>query len=337
MKRPFFSIIIPTYNSETTLGYTLASIKKQSISKDDIEVIVVDGGSSDKTIQMARRAGAIVINNPKRLPEYAKAIGLENASGYFALRMDSDEEFSYVDQLNDKMHFLKSHPDIKVLIPNRYIAGRKKLCGISATYLNVLGDPFNYFIYNTKHDKYETYKKYIIEENKNRAVMKFKNTDIYPLTDSGTFCFSVDYVREKYPKEFNTIEFACNTFDRIISDTGLCGCIKGDDIHHNCRSSFKTYLEKLKFRVINNVFYKSEGGFSTKADINKALTVRKRKFVLYALIVPIPIIDSIRLAIYHKNLTFLFHFVYVYYVCIMAVFYLCLKVMGYDRKNKVYG
>ena len=207
-----------------------------------------------------------------------------------------------------------------MLIPNRYISGRKELCGISSAYLNVLGDPFNYFIYNTKRDKYETYKKYIIEENENCAVMKFKNTDIYPLTDSGTFCFSIDYVRERYPQE-------CN----------VCGCIRGDDIHHNCRSSFKTYLEKLKFRVINNIFCQNEGGFSTKARVNKALETRKRKFMLYALIVPLPIIDSVRLAFYHKNVSFVLHFVYLYYVSVMAVFYSFLKLLGYDMKNKEYG
>ncbi len=337
MKRPFFSIIVPTYNSEQTLKYTLTSIENQSIGKDDVEVIVVDGGSTDSTIQMAKEAGAIVINNPNKLPEYAKAIGLKNASGYYALRMDSDEEFSYAEQLNDKMVFLKTHPDIKALIPNRYIAGRKELCGISSAYLNILGDPFNYFIYKTKRDKYETYKKYIIEENKNCAIMRFKKTDIYPLTDSCTFCFSVDYVREQYPQECNTIEFACNTFDRIISDTGLCGCIKGDDIYHNCRSSFKTYLDKCKFRVINNIFEKNKGGFSTKVCINKALVSRKKKFILYALIVPIPIIDSIRLAIYHKDLSFMLHFVYLYYICVIAVFYSFLKVMGYNKENKTYG
>lgn len=95
MKQPFFSIIIATYNSEKTLPYTLRSIRQQSIEKEAVEIIVVDGGSTDETISIAKKYGAKTLNNPKRLPEYAKAIGTSVAVGHYVMRMDSDEEFSY--------------------------------------------------------------------------------------------------------------------------------------------------------------------------------------------------------------------------------------------------
>jgi glycosyltransferase involved in cell wall biosynthesis len=46
------SVIIPTYNREEILRLTLLSLTKQSIARDDYEVIVVDDGSQDKTAEL---------------------------------------------------------------------------------------------------------------------------------------------------------------------------------------------------------------------------------------------------------------------------------------------
>ena len=115
-KKPFFSIVMATYNSERTIEYALQSIANQTIDKDEVEILVVDGGSTDNTKEIALKFGVIMLDNPRRLPEYAKAIGVERASGHFVLRMDSDEELSYPNQLQEKMDFLLKHPEIKVIL-----------------------------------------------------------------------------------------------------------------------------------------------------------------------------------------------------------------------------
>ena len=336
-KRPFFSIVIATYNSEKTLVYTLESIEKQKIEKDEVEVLIVDGGSTDDTINIVKAHGLKVINNPYRLPEYAKAIGIKNATGHYVLRMDSDEEFSYDTQLHDKMIYLKKYPEVKMLLPNRYATGRKEICGICAEYMNILGDPFSYFVYKTKYDKYSTYEKNIIKKDGKFALMKFDQGDIYPLADSATSALSLDYMRENYPNDYTTIEFTCGAYDYIIRDTKFCGCIKGDNIKHNCSSTLKVYFSKLRFRVINNLFHKQESGFSAKLGINKKLKIRKIMFCFYALLIPLPIIDSIRMAVKYRNWTYLLHFVYLYYVCIQIVILGMQKIFGKIAENKSYG
>ena len=107
------------------------------------------------------------------------------------------------------------------------------------------------------------------------TIMKFEPGDIYPLADSATSTLSLDYMKEKYPDIYASIEFTCKAYDQIISDTKLCGCIRGDDILHNCSSSFKVYLSKLKFRVINNLFHKEESGFSSKEKMSDRMKKRK--------------------------------------------------------------
>lgn len=335
--QPFFSIVIAAYNSEETLGYTLKSIRSQSFDQNDLEILLVDGGSTDGTVDLANKYNAKVYDNPKRLPEYAKAVGTKYAIGRYIVRMDSDEEFSYSTQLQEKMEFLKKHPELKMLIPNRCVRGRRGICGISADYMNVFGDPFSYFVYKTKCDKYETYRKNIISTDGKYAIMRFEPDDVYPLADSATSVLSLDYMKEKYPETFDTVEFICGAYDKVITDTKLCGCIKGDDIKHNCRSSFKTYLSKLKFRVINNLFYKEESGFSIKEKMNNKLKRRKALFCAYALVFPVPVLDSLRLAVIYKNPTYLLHFVYLYYVCIQIVVLGFKKMIGIKHENKIYG
>ncbi len=52
MTNPFFSIIIPTFNSEKTIYRCLESILSQSFS--NFEVLIIDGESSDETISIAK-------------------------------------------------------------------------------------------------------------------------------------------------------------------------------------------------------------------------------------------------------------------------------------------
>lgn len=60
MTEPSVSVVIPTLNEEACLATTLASV----LSEAD-EVMVVDGGSTDATAQIATRSGARVIRAPR--------------------------------------------------------------------------------------------------------------------------------------------------------------------------------------------------------------------------------------------------------------------------------
>lgn len=58
MQNPKISIITITYNSEKTLEETIKSIKSQNY--DNLEYIIVDGGSKDSTIEIIKRYGDVV-------------------------------------------------------------------------------------------------------------------------------------------------------------------------------------------------------------------------------------------------------------------------------------
>jgi rSAM/selenodomain-associated transferase 2 len=55
------SVIIPALNEERTLRACMDSVKKL----DPLEIIVVDGGSSDRTAKIAEEAGVVIIQSPR--------------------------------------------------------------------------------------------------------------------------------------------------------------------------------------------------------------------------------------------------------------------------------
>ena len=85
---PLVSIIIPTYNSERTIRQCLESIKNQTYP--NIEIIVVDGGSTDQTVEIAKSLGAKVIVSD--IPNRSRQInvGVKSSRGKYIYRLDSD-------------------------------------------------------------------------------------------------------------------------------------------------------------------------------------------------------------------------------------------------------
>lgn len=62
MNHKTVSIIIPAFNEEASIGKVIQDIPKEIIS----EIVVVNNGSTDQTVQRAQNAGAVVIDEPNR-------------------------------------------------------------------------------------------------------------------------------------------------------------------------------------------------------------------------------------------------------------------------------
>ena len=91
MTAPRFSILIPAFNAAGYIEATLHSVRKQDFAS--LEVIVMDGGSSDNTVELARNfAGLkmIVISEPDRgqLDAVQKAMGAATGDVLYWLNAD---------------------------------------------------------------------------------------------------------------------------------------------------------------------------------------------------------------------------------------------------------
>jgi len=105
--QPLVSVIIPTKNSQRTIGLCLRSIKNQTYK--NIEIIVVDNNSKDKTKEIAKQYTKLVFNKgPERSAQ--RNYGARKARGEYLLFIDSDMELSktVVEECIDKFNKQKS-------------------------------------------------------------------------------------------------------------------------------------------------------------------------------------------------------------------------------------
>lgn len=84
---PMVSFCIPTLNDESTLGRFLESIEVQDYPQ--IEVIVVDGGSNDQTVEIAKEYGARTAYDEGTLGS-ARQTGFEVSTGDIVALFDAD-------------------------------------------------------------------------------------------------------------------------------------------------------------------------------------------------------------------------------------------------------
>ncbi len=84
------SVIIPAFNSEQYIRDCLDSLRKQSLSADEYEIIVVDNGSADRTVEIAQSLGVKVVPGPQLTVSALRNLGAAQAQGDILAFVDSD-------------------------------------------------------------------------------------------------------------------------------------------------------------------------------------------------------------------------------------------------------
>jgi glycosyltransferase involved in cell wall biosynthesis len=115
---PAISVLMAAYNSEPFLGEALESIQSQTFS--NIEIIVVNDGSTDRTLAcleaIASRDSRIrIINSTQNLGFVAALnLGLGSCRAPYIAIMDSDD-IALPHRLEKQFAFLQSHPDVALV------------------------------------------------------------------------------------------------------------------------------------------------------------------------------------------------------------------------------
>lgn len=81
------TIVIPTLNEEQSIGAVIDAIPI------DAQVLVIDSSSTDRTAEIARSKGALVVNEPKLGYGRAYKTGFEHASGDIIVTLDGDQTY----------------------------------------------------------------------------------------------------------------------------------------------------------------------------------------------------------------------------------------------------
>ncbi|HIU45771.1 MAG TPA: glycosyltransferase family 2 protein [Candidatus Fimadaptatus faecigallinarum] len=97
MDKPLVSIIVPVYNAEATLYACVKSICTQSY--DNIEIILVNDGSKDDSLNICRAFAALddrikIIDKPNSGVSASRNVGIECALGKYVQFVDGDDYLS---------------------------------------------------------------------------------------------------------------------------------------------------------------------------------------------------------------------------------------------------
>ena len=112
---PLVSVVIPAYNAERTIGATLATVLGQTFQ--DIEVVVVDDGSTDATAGAATSLGddrVRVVRQPNAGHAAARNTGIADARGRYIAMIDADDLW-LPDKLERQLAILRAHEEVRAV------------------------------------------------------------------------------------------------------------------------------------------------------------------------------------------------------------------------------
>ncbi|MEH2254094.1 glycosyltransferase [Nostoc sp.] len=139
---PKISVIIPAYNSEKTIKYTIESVINQSFT--DFELIVINDGSQDSTLEVITQ----IQDSRIKVFSYANAggnvsrnRGLYRAVGKFVSFLDADDLWT-PDKLQSQLKALQENVTAKVAYSWTDYINENADFVVSGTHINVNGDVY---------------------------------------------------------------------------------------------------------------------------------------------------------------------------------------------------
>lgn len=121
---PEISVIMCAYNAEKTILESINSIIIQSFS--DIELIIIDDGSTDNTkkiIDNVKDSRILFLQQENTGPSVARSNGIKNSRGEYIAILDADD-VAFQNRLEMQISFLQNHPDYVLIGSNAEVVDR---------------------------------------------------------------------------------------------------------------------------------------------------------------------------------------------------------------------
>lgn len=119
--KPFISVVIPLYNKEKSIAQSLKSVLNQAYTH--FEIVVVDDGSTDKSVEEVRSIGddrIQLLGQSNAGPSKARNTGVKNSKGDWIVFLDADDEL-LPDALSIFAEIIVEHQDVDIIDCNRYV------------------------------------------------------------------------------------------------------------------------------------------------------------------------------------------------------------------------
>jgi len=293
------SFIIPTLNAQKVIDKCLASINNQKYPKSKYEILIIDGGSADKTISIAKKYNAKIFKNSLKTAEAGKAIGVKQAKGEFICLIDSDNILPNSNWLSKMLYPFTQNSKIIGTEPIKFTYRQKS--GIIERYSALIGanDPYAFItgVYdrqNFVNYKWTGLKINQIDKHQYIEIKLDPNRSIPTIGANGTI-FKSSFLKENLKSNYL---FDIDILSQILQQTQkpiLFAKVKVGIIHTFCESSIKKFIRKQHRRLVDYYTYQSLRNYQWNANNSYP----QIKFILYSILIIPALIDSFK-GFFHK-------------------------------------
>jgi len=197
---PKFSISIPVYNSSVYLERCLKTIANQDYPQELIEILIVDAGSTDNTLDIAKKYTNRIFSNPERLGEYGMKIAVENATGDLLILFAADNGLAGTSWLKDAASVFLAHQELSCLWAT--MVASQDDPGIMKYYELIQSEPLaqflnknlKYYLRYSKEEKFNNRKYKIFRADPERPLCWGANGIVYRLADVKDIFFREGYI-----------------------------------------------------------------------------------------------------------------------------------------------
>ncbi|MDO8623038.1 MAG: glycosyltransferase family 2 protein [archaeon] len=303
------SFIIPTYNNEKTLEECLNSIRMQKFG--NYEILVIDGGSTDRTREIAKKFKCKIIENKKRVEEFGRIEGIKHAKWDILIFVDADNILVGEDWLGK---VLKPFEDKEIAFADTLYFSYRKNDKITVRYQALIGGDDPLVAYMGFYSRWNYFKNnwtdYPYTSEDKGDYLKIRLSDLKKVPAMGSNGF---LVRKELAKKFSTDRFLHSDFVYdLINNNHNCFAKVKTGIIHNQPKFFPNKIRRMKRRANNQVEIKYNYGLG-KGDLIKT--------GLYILVTLPVLYDTIRGFARKPDFAWFFHpiacfgelFIYGYY------------------------
>lgn len=346
---PMVSVMIATFNSEKLLPQTLLALRNQDYPSDKLEILIIDGGSIDKTLDIAQDFDCRILHNDQTEPVHAKLLGMQQAHGKYLVTIDHDEVLQSTSSISHKVQVLQENPNCKVALCSGY--KRPNDYPLINQYISEYGDPFSLYMYNFTKDscrmEKELQRYFTVVDNSSSYMIvdfsSFRKQPLFELVCLGTM-IDLDYFSQISDCKTNSHTMVHLFYIMLEKHITSLVYLKHDPVVHYSADSLQAYFPKLKWRICNNIHFQKKGdlGFEGRSKLQKQSPYKKYGFLIYSFSVIIPLIHGIIMAFPRKNPIYLIHPVLCLYVSVQILYQSVRKILGktpsflsYDGKKKI--
>ena len=288
------SFVIPTLNAQRVLKTCLNSIVKQNYPRSNYEILILDGGSTDKTLSIAKKYNAKVYKNPLKTAEAGKAVGVKKAKGQYICLIDSDNILPEINWLKKMLIPLETDSQIIGSEPIKFTY--RPDSGFIERYSALIGanDPYAFItgVYDRQNfinNKWTGLK--IDQINKKQYIkIKLKPNTITPTIGANGTIFRSNFLKKNLKSDYL---FDIDIISQVLKQTQkplFFAKVKVGIIHTFCENSILKFIRKQKRRMVDYYSYQNLRQYNWQSDKNYS----QLKFTFYTILIFPALIDSIR-------------------------------------------